>query len=698
MFSRIEELYERELIKREYLVYNFIMDTAYLFKHYQGLKALINEHNYRYHVLDAPVISDYEYDQLLAELKNIEEQYPDWIAPDSPSQRVGGGISDRFKKVAHPAPILSLGNAFSDEDLRNWISRISKVDERVLDTSFIVEPKFDGLTVVLQYKKGIFTIGATRGNGEYGEDITINLRTITSLPLHIPISPGKIDPPPSIVVRGEVIIYIKDFKLLNAQQIETGEKVYQTPRNTAAGALRNLDSSVTASRPLRLMAYSIIDSDRELPSTQSGRLELLKNFGFPISSDISICRNIEEVISACKEWEIKRETLPYEIDGVVIKINDIDLAESLGFVGKDPRGAIAYKFPAKEVQTKLIDIRVNVGRTGVLTPYAVLDPVEIGGVVIRQATLHNFDFIKDKDIRINDTVIIKRAGEVIPYVIGPITQLREGEEKTYLPPQKCPACGEPVSHINGEVAWYCVNPGCSDQIMRNIEHYVSRSTMDIVGLGTKIVGQLVGEGVIRDVADLYSLRKDDLLQLDGFAEKKAENILSAIVDSKNKPLAKFIFALGIRGVGEVVGMSLADRYFNVDNLSRASTEDLETIEGIGPNISQAIVDWFSHPANQKLLTKLKTVNMWPIQVQDSEYKASMTLGGKTLVITGSFEGFTREEINDYIRAHGGKLSSSISTKTDYIVVGENPGSKLGKARELGIHELSESTLRQLAEQ
>ena len=673
------------------------MSEENLYNHLLELRQQIQEHNYRYHVLDSPIISDAEYDQLLVELRAIEEEHPEWITPDSPSQRVGGYVSEKFEKVSHPAPILSLANAFDGEGILAWLDRIGKIDPKVFDVDFVVEPKLDGLTVVLHYQNGLFIRGATRGDGEIGEDITANLRTVNSLPLRIPVSNDEINVPESLVVRGEVFINLNDFEELNKRQEEAGEKIYQTPRNTAAGALRNLDSSITAARPLRLYTYAIVSSSEEIPSTQMGCLMFLRDLGFPVTDQIAHCNSIEEVVNVCESWIEKRDTLPFEIDGMVVKINDLILAESLGTVGKDPRGAIAYKFPAKEVSTTLLDIGVNVGRTGVLTPYAILKPVEVGGVIVRQATLHNFDFIEEKDIRISDRVLIKRAGDVIPYVVGPILDARDGSEKRYMIPSICPACAEPVSRIEGEVAIYCVNPGCPAQIIRNIEHFVSRSTLDIVGLGIKIVEQLVEENFVHDVADLYSLKKDDLLSLEGFAEKKADNLLSAIEASKSQTLSKFIFALGIHGVGEVVGADLANHYKSMEDLMHATIDELEQIEGIGPNIAQATVDWFSHPANQLVLEKLKKAGMWPV-LQENLINANRPtpLAGKIFVVTGTLEGFTRTGVKEFITQMGGRVTSSVSANTDFLVAGENAGSKLKKAEELGVTILSEAELREMA--
>jgi len=666
------------------------------FERLQKLKDMIQEHNYRYHVLDDPVISDAEYDQLLVELRNIENLHPDWITADSPSQRVGGGISEKFEKVNHPTPILSLANAFSGEDLIAWYERILKLDEAVLDADYVIEPKLDGLTVVLHYRDGIFTRGATRGDGEVGEDVTVNLRTIPSLPLKIPIEKHGPKAPVNLVVRGEVFINLADFEKLNNQQEKLGGKIYQTPRNTAAGALRNLDSAVAASRPLRLYVYTIVETSNEMPATQSDCLGLLAKYGFPVNTNIAHSHSIASVVDTCESWIGKRSDLPYEIDGMVVKINNISLSERLGVVGKDPRGAIAFKFPAEEVQTKLLDIGVNVGRTGVLTPYAILDPIEIGGVIVRQATLHNFDYIEDKDIRVGDSVLVKRAGDVIPYVIGPILGLRNGNEEKYLPPENCPVCGEEVSSFEGEVAYYCINPSCPAQLVRNIEHFVSRATLNIEGLGIRIVEQLVEAGLVADVADLYSLTREELLKLEGFADKKADNLLTAIDSSKNNTLDRLIFALGIRGVGEVVGASLARRYRNLDQLAKATSDDLETIEGIGPNIAEAVMNWFLRPSNKDILSKLKAAGMWPeVNVVTEGEQGEMPLEGLSFVITGTLSGYSRNQIKELIQTSGGKVISAVSTNTSYLIVGENPGSKLQKAEAIGVPILTQRELEKL---
>jgi DNA ligase (NAD+) len=699
------------------LGYNLHMTTK---SRYEELKAQINFHNYRYHVLDAPVISDAEFDKLLHELKQIEAEHPDWVTPDSPTQRAGAKPADRFEKVRHPAPILSLANAFGAEEARAWFERIRKLDDRVEKVKFVVEPKIDGLSVVLHYREGLFVQGATRGDGEVGEDITANLRTVKAIPLKIPVQgefvSGDSQPasqfvttrlPRYLVVRGEAFIPIKDFEELNRKLEEAGEKTYLNPRNTAAGSLRQLDPKLTASRPITLLVYQIVYAEGgEIPSSQWETLEYLRSLGFPVTDVAKRFDTLEEAIAYTETWNEKRDELPYEADGMVIKIDDLRLAGELGFVGKDPRGAIAFKFPAREVTTTLKEIGVAVGRTGVLTPYAVLKPVEIGGVVVERATLHNFDYIAEKDIRVGDRVLVKRAGEVIPYVIGPVIEARQGTEKPFEPPSVCPACRQPVEHFEGEVAWYCVNAACPAQLIRNVEHFVSRGGMDIVGLGIKIVEKLIEAGKVQDVADLYTLTREDILEAVTKKDRKsdkqppgkiADNLLAAIEASRSRPLARLITALGIRGVGEVLAADLAAAFPDLEALSKASVEELQQIEGVGPNIAQSIVDWFSRSANQRLLKKLKAAGVWPQGGKPAaEGRTSEAFTGLTFVITGTLPTFSREAAKEFIEAHGGKVTDSVSKKTNYLVLGENPGSKLEKAKALGVKIISEEDLKKMA--
>ncbi|WKZ37520.1 MAG: NAD-dependent DNA ligase LigA [Anaerolineales bacterium] len=688
---------------------------------YEELKAQVNFHNYRYHVLDAPVISDLEYDRLLNELKKIETEHPDWITPDSPTQRAGARPADRFDKVRHPAPILSLANAFGAEDAHAWLERVKKLDDRVEKANFVVEPKIDGLSVVLHYRDGMFVQGATRGDGEVGEDITSNLRTVRAIPLKIPIQTEKQsslpDPPSYLVVRGEAFIPIKEFDALNKKLEESGEKTYLNPRNTAAGSLRQLDPVLTASRPITLLVYQIIYSQGgKIPASQWEILEYLKSLGFPVTDIAKRFNDLDSALAYTETFNEGRDRLPYEADGMVIKLDDLTLAADLGFVGKDPRGAIAFKFPAREVTTTLVDIEVEVGRTGVLTPKAVLEAVEIGGVVIRNATLHNFDFIAEKDIRVGDRVLVKRAGEVIPYVIGPVAAVRSGKEKTYKPPANCPACGETVEHFEGEVAWYCVNAACPAQLVRNVEHFVSRGAMDIEGLGTELVKILIETNSISDVADLFTLTIEDLAVINEelnkkrkaknppktsaksntkkIPDKRPEKLFNAISDAKKQPLHRLIIGVGIHGVGEVMAKDLAATFGDLDNLSSATKESLMEIEGVGPNIAESIVDWFSTATNKKLLKKLKEANVWPSEKKKASSSAGK-LSGMTFVVTGTLPTLSRDGVKEFIESNGGKVTDSVSKKTSYLVLGETPGSKFEKAKSLGVKIIDENGLRKL---
>lgn len=681
------------------------------FSRYSELKQQIHFHNYRYHVLDAPLISDLEYDRLLAALRQLEAAHPDWVTPDSPSQRAGASVSEKFEKIRHPRPILSLANAFGAGEARAWLERIRKLDERVAAARFVVEPKIDGLSVVLHYQNGLFTQGATRGDGEIGEDVTANLKTVRAIPLKIPVSQagpaenrnGAL--PATLVVRGELFINNRDFAALNRRLSEAGEKTYLNPRNTAAGSLRQLDPGITAARPLTMLVYQIVHAEPGAQETAQNAInsqwELLgwlKTLGFPVTDAARRFDTLDEALDYIQSWENRRDQLGYEADGFVIKLDDLALAESLGYVGKDPRGAIAYKFPAREVSTTLTAIEVEVGRTGVLTPRAVLEAVEIGGVTVRNATLHNFDFIAEKDIRLGDRVLVKRAGEVIPYVIGPLLEARSGGGQPYQPPQTCPACGQPVEHLAGEVAWYCLNAACPAQLIRNLEHFVSKNALDISGLGGKIVEQLIAAGLAQDAADLFFLKKEDLLALEGFAEKKADNLLAALDAARSQPLARLLAALGMRGVGEVSAKDLAAAFGSLDALAAASADSLQTVAGIGPNIAAAIVDWFARERNQQLLAKLKQAGVWPVQLPTAEVGLpNAPLNGLTFVITGTLPTLSREDAQQFIEQQGGKVTDSVSKKTSYLVLGENPGAKLAKAQSLGVAVIDEAGLKKLKE-
>lgn len=669
-------------------------------KRIEELRKLIHYHNYRYYVLNDPEISDAEYDALMRELRRLEEQYPQFITPDSPTQRVGAEPAEEFAKVEHPRPMLSLQDAFNDEELWAWYRRICRMlpqGYKPEDLEFTVEPKIDGLTVVLTYEDGVYVRGATRGDGFVGEDVTANLKTIRSVPLRIPVVPdGK--PPKRLVVRGEAYMPIDAFEEFNRRQAEQGLKTFANPRNAAAGSIRQLDPRITAQRPLDIFTYAVVEIEggREI-RTQWEALQYLKSLGFPVNPESRLIKRFEDVLSYCKEWMKKRDTLNYEVDGMVVKINDLALQEALGVVGNAPRGAIAYKFPGREATTRLLDIVVNVGRTGVLNPVAILEPVQVGGVTVKQATLHNEDYIREKDIRIGDTVVVRRAGEVIPQVLGPVKELRTGQERIFRMPGRCPVCGEPVVRPEGEVAYYCVNAACPAQLIRRVEYWASKAAMDIEGLGSKIAEQLVREGLVKDVADLYYLKLEDLLALEGFAEKKARNLLEAIEASRQQPFWRVLTGLGIRYVGGIVAQILAGHFGSMDRLMAATEEELEQIEGIGPRIAHSVVDFFSRPRNRELVEKLRKAGVRMAE-EVEEAERPQPLAGLTFVITGTLS-VPREEFAALIERYGGRVAGSVSRKTSYLVVGESPGAtKYNRARELGVPMISEEEVRRMIEE
>ena len=663
-------------------------------KEYENLRDKINYHNYLYNTLDQPEISDFEYDLLFNRLKEIERAHSEWITPDSPTQRSGSAPLERFVKVEHPSPILSLANGFGSQDAMDWYQRIVRLNPEVTKTDFVLEPKLDGLTVVLHYENGYFKLGATRGDGMVGEDITENLKTLRTLPLTIPID-RKLSAPAKLVVRGEVLICKADFEKLNAEMAAKGDKQYLNPRNTAAGSLRQLDPKITATRPLRLFVYQILESSSDLPQTQIGILDYLRALGFPVNPLRWHANSMDEVISICETEGLKRHEWQYEADGIVIKINDQQLFRALGFVGKDPRGALAYKYPGTEVETTLKEIQINVGRTGVLTPLAILEPVSIGGVIVKQATLHNFDFIAEKDIRVGDRVLVKRAGEVIPYILASLPEKRDGSQVVFEVPRSCPSCGSEIEKDPEQVAYYCVNASCPAQLTRTIENFASRGAMDIDGLGSQIVVQLVECGLIRSAGDLYTLTKAQLLELEKFGEKKADNLLKAIQATKNNPLFRLIIGLGIRGIGEVAARKLAERFKDLANLQSADYESLQSVEGIGPNIAQSLVDWFHQPQNQDLLKSLHASGVWPVEVSETKSATELKLNGLTFVITGTLPTMSREQATELIIANGGTVTGSVSKKTSYLLMGTDAGSKYTKAVELGVPILDESGLRKL---
>ncbi len=659
----------------------------------EKLRALLRYHSYLYHTLDQPEISDAEYDALMHELRALEAQYPEFITPDSPTQRVGAEPRDEFTKVRHPYPMTSLADAFSREEVEAWRERVYRLIPRDTPLEYVVEPKIDGLAVAITYEEGLLVRGATRGDGFVGEDITANVRTIRNVPLRIPVSEGVA--PRLIEVRGEVYMPRDLFERLNAERLAQGESPFANPRNAAAGSVRQLDPRITASRPLRFFAYAIgYIEGREL-TTQWETLNYLKELGFAVNPDIRLIRDFEEVLAYCEEWMDKRDRLNYEADGVVIKINDFAIQQRLGIVGNAPRWAVAFKFPSREATTRLLEIGINVGRTGVLTPYAVLEPVRLGGVTIHQATLHNFDDLARKDIRVGDVVVIQRAGDVIPQVVKPVVALRDGSQVPFEPPKTCPVCGEPVVRDEGEVAVYCVNAACPAQLVRHIEHWASRDAMDIDGLGIKVAAQLANNGLVTDVADLYALTKEDLLKLEGFADKRADNLLRAIDASRDRPLWRVLTALGIRGVGTKAAQVLATHYRSLDALMATTAEELQEIEGIGPRTAKDILDYFSRPRHRQLIEKLRR---YGVRLEDQPVTAQgpAPLQGMTFVITGTLPSMSREAATALIQQYGGKVTGSVSKNTTYLVVGDKPGAnKLTAAQRLGVPMLDEAGLRRL---
>ena len=654
------------------------------------LRREINYHSYRYHALDDPVISDAEYDALMDELRALEEAHPERITPDSPTQRIGPEPVEGFVKVEHPAPILSLDKAASGEEIYAWWERVSKhLPPDAPPPAWTVEPKLDGLTVVLHYEDGLFVQGATRGDGFVGEDVTTNLRTIQTLPLRIPVASDGPTPPRRLVVRGEAIMRLGDFEALNRQQAKAEEKLFANPRNAAAGSLRQLDPRITATRPITLLCYRVITADGPMPATQWETLAYLRELGFLVSEYIARFGSLDELVAYCEAWIGRRDTVDYEVDGLVIKVDDLATQEAMGVVGRAPRGAVAFKFPGREATTRVLDIGVNVGRTGALTPYAVLEPVQVGGVTISKATLHNFEDIQRKDIRVGDRVTVRRAGDVIPYVVGPVVAARTGEERVYQIPQVCPACGEPVVSSEEEVAVYCINAACPEQRVRHVNYFAA--VMDVEGLGERTAALLVEHGLVQNAADLYYLERDVLLPLEGFAEKSTDNLLAAIEASKERPLAQTLAALGIQGVGITVAQLLTQHYASLDELAAASREELEAIEGMGPNTSEAIVRWFAHPRNQEFIEKLRQAGV-KLEQEAPAVSAGGALEGMSFVITGTLSR-SRKEMAEMIEQHGGKVTGSVSGKTDYLLVGESPGgSKYRKAQQLEVPMIDEARL------
>ncbi|ACX52220.1 DNA ligase, NAD-dependent [Ammonifex degensii KC4] len=653
----------------------------------EELRREIAYHDYRYYVLDSPVISDAEYDRLVLELMALEEAFPEFITPNSPTQRVGGAPREGFPTVRHLVPMLSLANAFEPEDLRDFDRRVREAlpGEKV---EYVVEPKIDGLAVSLLYRDGEFVQGATRGDGEVGEDVTPNLRTIRSIPLRF-----LKDAPPLIEVRGEAFMPKEAFVKLNERREEAGEPPFANPRNAAAGSIRQLDPRVTAGRKLDFFAYGIGHYEGISFSTHWEVLDWLAEQGFRVNEHRRLFSSIDEVIDYVLSWQSKRFDLPYVIDGMVVKVNSLESQARLGATMKSPRWAVAFKFPPEEAVTKLRRIEISVGRTGVLTPVAVFDPVQIAGTTVSRATLHNEDLIREKDIRVGDYIVVHKAGDVIPEVVRSLPERRTGNEQIFRMPDHCPACGAKTIREEGEVAVRCPNISCPARLKESIFHFASRNAMDIRGLGKVLVEQLVDRGLVKNVADIYFLRREDLLRLERMGPKSTANLLREIEESKSRGLNRLIFGLGIRHVGERAAKLLAEHFGSIDRLAQATEEELTEIPEIGPKIAASVRAFFAEPRNLEVIERLREAG---VRLETTkEVREEGPLKGKVFVFTGALKSFTREEAKALIERLGGRVASSVSRRTDYVVVGENPGSKYDRARELGIKMLNEEEFKRL---
>jgi len=667
------------------------MAGAMIYKEIEKLREEIRYHDYKYYIENQPVISDKEYDQLMQKLIKLEEKYPQFVTPDSPTQRVGGAPAEEFEESKHIVPLLSLSNAFSFDDLEAFDKRVKRMlglsSDR--DIEYVSELKIDGLAINLTYENGVLVKGATRGDGFTGENVTNNLKTIHAIPLRL--RGERI--PRLMEVRGEVYMLHKDFQGLNKEREKSGEPLFANPRNAAAGSVRQLNPKITAKRKLNIFTYSLGEYRDGKIGTHTELLKLFKSLGLKVNPTSRPCKNINEVIKFCRNWTEKKKDLDYDVDGVVVKVNSLRLQEKLGAVTKSPRWAMAYKFPAEQATTRIKKIIVQVGRTGALTPVAIMEPVEVGGVTVSRATLHNEDEIKRKDIRVGDRVIIQRAGDVIPYVVSAIKEKRTGKEKKFIFPKKCPVCGADVYRPPGEVVIRCTNISCPAQIKETIRHFTSRGAMDVEGIGDAQVEQLVEKGLIRDPADLYYLKKEDLLPLERMGDKLASNILSAIEKSKERDLSRLIYALGIRHVGSHIADVLAKNYSSLDELSKARAKELSSIPEIGPIVAKSVELFFKQEGAKRVIDKLRRGGV-KLEVEKKK-KLPQILAKKTLVLTGTLEGFTRGEASKIIKGLGGRISSSVSKKTDYVVAGKEPGSKYDKAKELGVKIIDEKEFKKL---
>jgi DNA ligase (NAD+) len=652
----------------------------------QELRDLINYHNRRYYVLDSPEISDAEYDELMTELRQLEAEHPELVTIDSPTQRVGAPPVEAFGAVEHPQPLLSLANAFSYEELAAWHKRTCNLLGRS-QFDLVCEPKIDGLAVALTYADGLLVTGATRGDGYRGEDITQNLRTVRSIPLSVPD-----EAPPRFEVRGEVYLSKAGFKKLNEERAREGLPLFANPRNAAAGSVRQLDSSITARRPLDIFIYALGWAEgKTMPDTHWEIMQYLESLGFKINANVTLCHTLRETEEYYQRLVETREKFSYETDGIVLKVNSIAFQQELGAVAHEPRWAIAYKFPAVQGTTKLLTIGINVGRTGSLNPYAVLEPVRVGGAVISSAALHNEEDIHRKDIRIGDWVVVQRAGEVIPEIVGPVASRRSGEERIFSMPGHCPACGSEVIKPEGEAMHRCTNAACPSQALEKIKHFVSRGAMDIDGIGEKLCQALFEARLVKDVADLYYLTREQLLGLERMADKSVSNVLISIERSKDRPLARVIFALGITHVGDQYAELLAEQFHSIDQLAEASQEELSALPSIGPKIAESIVAFFRQERNRQIIEKLRKAGVRLEREKVKEARpGQLPLAGLEFVLTGKLESLSRSEAEAKIKALGGKAGSDVTRKISYAVVGTEPGSKLAKAEKLGIKKLNEA--------
>jgi DNA ligase (NAD+) len=658
------------------------MTKAQAARRIKKLREEIEHHRYLYHVWDRAEISDAALDSLKRELKQLEEQFPELVTPDSPTQRVGGEPRKEFVQVRHRIPMLSLEDAFTREDLEAWEERNRKLAPGA-KFEYFVELKLDGLAVELRYEGGLFVRGATRGDGRVGEDVTENLKTVEAIPLRLRQSKKLRRPPRVLEVRGEVIMTKRAFAALNRQREKEGLPPYANPRNVAAGSVRQLDPKITASRKLHFFAYDIAAGVNLARHAEEH--ELARELGFPTVKETRVCRHLDEVMKFVEEWTEKRTRLPYETDGVVININDNALARRLGVVGKAPRASIAFKFPAEEATTVIKDIVVQVGRTGALTPVAVLKPVRVSGVTVTHATLHNEDEIRRKDVRVGDTVIVRRAGEVIPEIVRVLPRLRPRGTKPFHMPKRCPVCGAPVVRPPGEAIARCSSPRCGAQRLRAIRHFVSREAADIEGIGPKLIDKLLEEGLVSDAADLYALTEADIAALERYAETSAANVIAAINRRRTLPLERFLYALGIRHVGSITAHDLAERFGTLERLQRASKEEIAAVPGVGEIVADSIVKFFADPATKKLLEKFRRNGV----VVKHARRRRGPLTGKTVVFTGALETMTRAEAKQAVRAAGGRVASDVSKHVDLVVVGKAPGSKAERARILGLRRVSE---------